>query len=299
MKVERFSKNVHRIILTGKQAEVAILSDIHWDNPHCDRKLLKKHLDYCLENTIPVVIIGDLFCLMQGRGDNRRSKSDIRPEHNNSKYLDSVVETAVEWFSPYAKLFTVIGYGNHETGIIKYQETDLLQRFVDQLNYKNGTTVYTGGYGGWIVYNLNTRPSKNKMNGVAVTFKHKYYHGSGGGGIVTKGAINLTRALEMYEDIDIFTMGHIHENAVRIDVREGLAYSSRKGYEIKHKYIYHCITGTYKEEYGEGDKGWHVERGAPPKPLGGRILILSSSEKKNGGNKNVLSKNVDSRLFPI
>ena len=43
--------------------------------------------------------------------------------------------------------------------------------------------------------------------------KIRYFHGSGGGGVVTKGALNLTRALEMYEDFDVFTMGHIHENA--------------------------------------------------------------------------------------
>jgi len=291
MEVIKYGKNLHRIILTGKSAEVAVLSDIHWDNPKCDRKLLKKHLDYCLENKIPIVIIGDLFCLMQGRGDNRRNKSDILPEHNNARYLDSVVETAVEWFSPYAHLFTVIGYGNHETGVIKYQETDVLQRFVDLLNYKNGTTVYTGGYGGWILYTLVTR--KGGKKNVSVAFKHKYYHGSGGGGIVTKGAINLTRALEMYEGMDIFTMGHIHENSVRLDVRETTEYLGKGNAKIVHKYIHHCITGTYKEEYGDGDKGWHIERGAPPKPLGGRILMFSTNESKE------LTKKVDSKQFPI
>jgi hypothetical protein len=30
----------------------------------------------------------------------------------------------------------------------------------------------------------------------------------------------LTRALELYEDFDVFTMGHIHENASRNDVRD-------------------------------------------------------------------------------
>jgi hypothetical protein len=48
-------------------------------------------------------------------------------------------------------LLTVIGYGNHETAIIKNLETDPLQRFVDLLNYTNKTSVYTGGYGGWLV----------------------------------------------------------------------------------------------------------------------------------------------------
>ena len=169
-KLEKILRNVHSLELTGEK--LAILSDLHWDNPKCDREKLKAHLDYCKANKIPILINGDLFCLMQGRGDRRGNKSDIRPEHNNAKYLDSVIETAVEWFSPYAHLLTVIGYGNHETTIIKYQETDVLQRFVDLLNYKNKTNVQTGGYGGW----LSIRISCHKSS----IIKHlKYFHGSG------------------------------------------------------------------------------------------------------------------------
>ena len=267
MKVIRHGKNVHEIQLEGKYAEIAMLSDLHWDNPKCDQDLLKKHLDYCKEENIPVIINGDMFCLMQGRGDNRRNKSDIRPEHNNARYLDSVVETAVEWFTPYADILTVIGYGNHETGIIKWQETDILQRFVDLLNLKCHSNVQVGGYGGWIVIKMNNHSR-------IATTKIKYFHGSGGGGVVTKGALNLTRALELYEGCDVYTMGHIHENAARNDVRDALESNSKKGYSINHKPIHLMITGCYKEEYGDGSKGWHVERGAPIKPIGGRMLTI-------------------------
>lgn len=285
--VKKISKNIHNIYLKGVAADIAILSDIHWDNPKCDRDTLKKHLNHCLKNNIPIVIIGDLFCLMQGRGDKRSSKSDIRPEHNNSRYLDSVIETAVEWWTPYAKLLTVIGYGNHETAIIKHQETDVLNRFVNMLNLKTGSNVHTGGYGGWIIYTI-TR-SKNATS----SFRHKYYHGSGGGGIVTKGALNLTRSLEMYENMDLFTMGHIHENSSRNDVRESLEYVNGK-YKMVHKKIHHCITGTYKEEYGDGSSGWHVERGAPVKPIGGRIVTISTKRKTDD-----VVKMIDSKMFPI
>ena len=267
MKVIRHGKNVHEIQLEGKYAEIAMLSDLHWDNPKCDQDLLKKHLDYCKEENIPVIINGDMFCLMQGRGDNRRNKSDIRPEHNNARYLDSVVETAVEWFTPYADILTVIGYGNHETAIIKWQETDILQRFVDLLNLKCHSNVQVGGYGGWIVIKMNNHSR-------IATTKIKYFHGSGGGGVVTKGALNLTRALELYEGCDVYTMGHIHENAARNDVRDALESNSKKGYSINHKPIHLMITGCYKEEYGDGSKGWHVERGAPIKPIGGRMLTI-------------------------
>ena len=292
MNVIKHAKNIHEIKLEGCKARVAMLSDIHWDNPKCDWDLLKKHLDYCVSENIPIMFNGDFFCLMQGKGDRRGNKSDIRPEHNNAKYLDSIVETAVEWFSPYAHLMTVVGYGNHETAIIKWQETDILQRFVDLLNYKNNTNVYTGGYGGWLVV-------RSTLHGTSrACIKIKYFHGSGGGGVVTKGALNLTRALEMYEGFDVFTMGHIHENSCRNDVRDTIEHSAKVGYRNVLKDIHLMLTGTYKEEYEDGSKGWHVERGAPPKPVGGRILTIDYKQIRVDGDKKVL-KQVDSHKFPL
>lgn len=291
MEVIKLGKNIHKIAFKSKKAKIALFSDIHWDNPKCNRELLKKDLDYCLQNNIPVHINGDLFCLMQGRGDRRSSKSDILPEHNNSKYLDSIVQTAVEWFTPYKDILTVIGYGNHETAIIKWQETDILHRFVDLFNMTNNTQIYTGGYGGWMIYQLQAKGNTR------TSFKHKYFHGSGGGGVVTKGAINLTRATEMYEGFDIFSMGHIHENSCRNDSIEIL--STQNGcYDVKLKEIHLALTGTYKEEYGNGSKGWHIERGAPPKTIGGRILEISFKIVRIKNLKKTITK-VDSYKFPI
>lgn len=291
--VEKITKNIAKINLVGKHVQLALLSDLHWDNPKCDRDLLKKHLDYCLENNIKVMLNGDTFCMMQGKWDPRRSKKDIRPEHNKANYLDAVIETAVDWFTPYADILTVVGYGNHETGIIRNVETDPLQRFVDLLNYKCKSNVITGGYGGWLI--LNIFPSEKSSKNFAT--KVRYFHGSGGGGIVTRGAINLTRALELAEGFDVFTMGHIHENAARNDVREDLNTEGGQ-YKIKLKQIHMAITGTYKEEYGEGYMGWHVERGAPPKPVGGRILNIYLSMEEKQGKQN-WSKIIDSSKFPL
>jgi len=288
--VKEYSRNTHSIEL-NENRKIAILSDLHWDNPKSDWTLLKSHLEYCLKNQIPVFVNGDFFCLMQGKGDRRGNKSDIRQIHNNAKYLDSIVETAVEWFSPYASILTVLGYGNHETAIIKHQETDILRRFVDLMNYTNKSEIHVGGYGGWInlLYGHNNRES------LKFSSKMKYFHGSGGGGIVTKGAINLTRALEMYEGMDIFTMGHIHENWSRNDIRDKFEYNpGKKTYEQKLIEVHHMITGTYKEEYEDGYAGWHVERGAPPKPIGGRIITIDI--QRDGNN---FIKQIDSSRFPL
>lgn len=293
MELIKHGKNVHQLRFETNNFKIAMLSDLHWDNPKCDRDLLKRHLDYCLDKSIPIMLNGDTFCLMQGRGDRRSSKDDIRPEHNNARYLDSIVETAVDWFSPYAHLITVIGYGNHETAIIKWQETDILRRFVDLLNYTNGTNVQAGGYGGWLILAMN-----NSRKGVKMSCKIKYFHGSGGGGVVTKGAINLTRALEMCEDFDVFTMGHIHENSSRNDVRESIHQNSATGFTSVQKELHMMLTGTYKEEYGTGASGWHVERGAPPKPLGGRILTFKGERRQVDGQIKYF-KFIDSHKFNL
>jgi len=288
--VQKISRNIHRIDL-GSKKQLAVLSDLHWDNPKSDWVLLKKHLNYCLENNIPVFVNGDFFCLMQGKGDRRGNKSDIRPEHNNARYLDSIVETAVEWFAPYKDILTVIGYGNHETAIIKHQETDILQRFVDLFNLTHKANVFTGGYSGWI--NLICKHSDARKTNISSQLK--YFHGSGGGGIVTKGAINLTRALETYEGMDVFCLGHIHENWSRNDVRDSFSYNPGiHSYELIQKEIHHMITGTYKEEYGDGSHGWHVERGAPIKPIGGRILTIQTVRRGDS-----YSKQIDSIRFPL
>ena len=58
------------------------------------------------------------------------------------------------------------------------------------------------------------------------------------------------------------------------------------------------ITGTYKEEYSDGSHGWHIERGAPPKPVGGRILEIQVI-RKQVEKKDTYIKQIDSRRFPL
>ena len=294
MNLIKHEKNIHELRVEGSSFRMGMFSDIHWDNPKCDWNLLKRDLDYCLKNEIPIMFNGDTFCLMQGAYDPRKMKGDIRPEHNNARYFDSIIETAVDFFLPYANLLTVVGYGNHETSIIKRQETDVIQRFVTLLNYKAGSNVMTGGYGGWLIVNQLLKAKSN----ITQATKIKYFHGSGGGGLVTKGALNLTRAMEMYEGYDVFTMGHIHENSARNDVRDSINFHPTKGYYFNHKQIHSMITGTYKEEYINGLYGWHVERGAPMKPVGGRLLTIECGRDRSD-NKDILVRNIDSMKFPL
>ena len=47
----------------------------------------------------------------------------------------------------------------------------------------------------------------------------------------------------------------------------------------------------------DGAYGWHVERGAPIKPVGGRILTIEYARSLE--NKDSSVRNIDSMKFPL
>ena len=233
-------------------------SDRHWDNPHSSRSLQKKHLELARDRNAKVLDFGDLFCVMQGKYDPRASKSNIRPEHNVENYLDAVIDTATDWFKPYADMFALVSYGNHETAIRKRRETDLIERFITLLNYKAGTSLTKGLYTGWIKFHFEHESGSGRK-----TFNMNYTHGSGGGGPVTKGVIQTNRRAVYLPDAHFCISGHIHEQWLITIPRERI---TDYGKPYLDEQVHVCLP-TYKEEYLMGED-FHRERGRPPKPLG-------------------------------
>lgn len=243
-------------ISKDKDAWFLLTADWHWDNPKCDRDLLKKHLDQAKERNAGVLVFGDLFCLMQGKYDGRRMKGDVRPEHNNATYIDSVIDTFAEWIEPYRANMAFVSYGNHETSILKHLETDVLQRMSAQ------TKIPLGKYDGWVRFVPKIMPKDGTVIKNGQVTNIYYHHGSGGGGIVTKGVIQTNRRNSYIDGADIMVSGHIHEAWIMETPKESITSHGT----IERKSVMHVQTGTYKEEFT--GSGWHVERGAPPKPLG-------------------------------
>lgn len=272
--VHKYSRNVHALDIP-KKSTFLLLSDLHWDNPKCDRELLKNHLDEAVRRKAYIVVNGDLFCLMQGKYDPRRSKKDILPEHNKANYLDAVVDDAIEWFAPYAQHLVLVGYGNHETAIIKNVETDPLQRFAYGLQTKYGSPVQVGGYGG--VLHLRNALSKT---GSRQSFVIHYYHGYGGGGAVTKGVIQDQRIMAMSEGYDLIWQGHVHELYHHVNTVHSYDAINKR---IKQRDVHQLRTSAYKEEYEDGYGGFHIERGRPPKPMGGYWLHLEFGKRRQDG----------------
>jgi len=73
------------------------------------------------------------------------------------------------------------------------------------------------------------------------------------------------------ENADMIWQGHVHNDYELTYMTERLSLHNI----IELKEVVHVRTATYKEEYNDGKGGWHVERGAGPKPLGGRWLHLT------------------------
>lgn len=262
------SPNVVKVYLDCKKKKThwfLLSGDRHHDNPHCDQELEKKHLDQALEREAGIIDVGDLFCAMQGKYDKRSSKSDIRPEHQNGEYLDALVNTAAEFYEPYAKNIVALGYGNHETSILGRHETNLTERLAQALRTKTKALVPVTGYTGWVRFNLDNGSGCRSSR----TLWHM--HGYGGGGPVTQDTIQAQRQNAYIEGADIMLSGHVHQRWCQENMK---AYLDNHG-EVKQRSSWYVKTSSYKEEWTTGVGGWHVGTGKPPKPLGAWWLKLT------------------------
>lgn len=271
--IEHATRNVHVVRMDpgAKRWRVLIQSDEHWDNPDCDLEMLRRHHDAAVEHQAPILKVGDFYCVMQGKYDRRSDKSKLRPEHQCGDYLDAVARTGATALEPYAHHIVMLGRGNHEQAILKNHETDITERTAQILRDRTGAPVQGGGYGGFVKF-LFESPSGGSRRSVTLN----YYHGSGGGGPVTKGVIQTNRRQESV-DADIYCTGHVHEAWA---VRRGRVYLNHD-LRVVHAPGLHVCTPGYKDEYKDGFGGWHVETGKPPKPKGAYWIEFERDGKRD------------------
>ena len=252
-------------IKVGDSVRVLLQFDEHWDNPKSNQDLIRQHMQQAVDNGCPIVKGGDTFCAMQGRYAPRRARTDIRPEHDHSNYVDRLVSGYAEFAEFAAPNIAFMGRGNHELGVLKNIETDLIERTAERLRLK-GSSVLTGGIGGWLLFRVQITKTSSTVLPVF------YHHGHGGGGPVTKGVIQTNRRSTYLPDARVVISGHVHEEwqvtmaRDRIDKYTGRTYLDEQ---------LHICTATYKDEYGPDKSTWHSLNGRPPKPIGATWLNLT------------------------
>lgn len=247
-----------------------LASDIHLDNPHCDRNLLARHLDQAKARNGHALFFGDVLCLMQGKLDRRASKGAIRPEHLGSNYFDLVFRECADWLSPWAQTILMMSDGNHETAIITHNEIDPLGNLVRLLRDSHGAFTEHMRYQGfiWFTFHQTSSDREHKIRRTTLFFHHGAW-----GGIITKGTMGGGRYASIAPDARILINGHNHERTIVSHPCYRLNSSGKQHIEQR----WHLQTGTYKEEF-HGGGGWAVERIVMPKSLGGIWLRLKPTK---------------------
>jgi hypothetical protein len=260
-----------RIPYTSNEEEATffLASDIHLDNPKCDRTLFAKHLNEMKERNGQALFFGDVMCLMQGKKDRRGSKGDIRPEHLGSNYFDLVFRETAEWLRPWQERILMMGDGNHETAVINNQEINPLENVVRIMRDTGAPTEHMG-YQGFVRFVFHQQDSS------CVRRSTLYFHHGAWGGIITKGTMGGGRYASIAPDADLVLNGHNHERSMVAHPCYRVAETGKVWIEQR----WHLQTGTYKQEF-DGTGGWAVERIVMPKSLGGIWLTLRP--RKRGG----------------
>ncbi len=253
------------------------MSDAHIDNAHADRAMFDRHMRLCRERNARWLSNGDFLCLMQGKYDLRSDTSACRPEHQQGRYLDAVINTTADYIAPHADMALLFAPGNHETAIRKRHETDMNERLVEAAKVRNkGCQAYAGSYANWVRFLVRHRDRRQLVGGSVVMYMH---HGYGGGGPVTRGTIQTSRMAVYLPDADIIWTGHTHDEWIMPIQRARLSPHGRAYLDR----TMHIRSPGYKDEFSE-QNGWAVERGMPPKPKGALWLRFYMENTRNHNN---------------
>ena len=251
----------------AQQREFLLCSDIHLDNPKCDRDLLRKHLKQAQDRGGHALFFGDVLCLMQGKKDRRGSKGSIRPEHLGSNYFDLVFREAADFLAPFASTILMMSDGNHETAVLNNNEVDPLGNLVRIMRDRHKAPTEHMRYQGFIWFTFyrpgSERPAQKSRRTTL------FFHHGAWGGIITKGTMAGGRYASIAPDASIFLNGHNHERSIVSHPCYRLLSSGKQRIVQR----WHLQTGTYKEEFADGG-GWAIERIVMPKSLGGIWLRL-------------------------
>jgi hypothetical protein len=251
-----------------------LISDVHFDSKYCDKTLLKKHLDQAIEKNAKIIIGGDFFDCMQTRNDKRGNKADN--DYYLTTYFNEILEHVYEFLEPYKDSIIQLGYGNHETSIIKHSEIDLTKFLAFKLN------VIATGYSGFIIFKL----AGANNNGGGISKMMFYHHGFGGNAPRTKGMLNVPDLIMQAPEADLFWVQHKHniwyteESPIRIGKNGKIYYRDQQIF----------MTSTYKDDHRKGVGGWAVEKGMKKTPFGGWWLKLRL-KKKDG--ERILQSNLE------
>lgn len=268
--IEQTSRDVvtlrHIGTASGWTQRYLLLADVHFDSPYCNRRLLKSLLEQAKEQGAGVFCFGDWFDAMQSRADRRSDKSELMPAYKAGDYVNRLVDDSADFLAPYANNIVFLADGNHEKGLRKHLEVDILLLLAGRLG------VAKMGYSGFVRFLFQRSDKGGKTSRVMY-----FHHGAGGGGEVTQGIMRAQRQAAWVGDADIFVAGHIHSQWSTWVERLRLSNAG----VVYRDSVLHLSLPTLKDEFSM-DGGFHVERGRSPRPQGAYWLDFRHKLPEHG-----------------
>ncbi len=189
-------------------------SDLHFDSKHCWREQAQDDLDLMKSHGASWSGHGDLVDVMQGQGDKRQWKEELRPEYVGLGfgYYEAVVDDVVKFLRPYRDHCILLADGNHETKIDRLHEhRALTKQIIFDLNRGIKKPILFGDYAGWIVFNFVDGPRTAPV-------VMRYHHGSG-----LKSEAARVRYIMEHPRADIFVIAHNHTSESKVHAREDIS----------------------------------------------------------------------------
>jgi len=155
----------------------------------------------------------------------------------------------------------MLSHGNHETAILKNNETDILQRSIDLINREEDTGIKRMGYAGFVRFKFR------HQSGGKIRTKNLFFHHGKFGGVVTMGALGVKRFGAIVPDADFIVTGHTHDKWNM----ENQQFKLKANGVVEIKTQEHIKCGTYKREFKDLS-GWAIEKIVLPKSFGGWFI---------------------------
>lgn len=233
--------------LRDGEAWLMLRSDVHDDSPFSCNELADLHLKEAKARDAAVFDLGDLFDAMNGPGDKRADSQNVKAEDAGENYFVKIVRHRLERMKPYAKLFRLLGMGNHETAVLKWHAINLTELLASMLR-DAGSPVIAAGYRGYVQLDF----------GCDVVTLY-WTHGSRGLAPQSRGVLNVGRRAAYIQDADIVATGDSHHGWLVPQIRE------RKDAK---RLQWHIQIPSYKNEHALAARGYAIERELPPQPVG-------------------------------
>lgn len=196
---------IKRVFWDGDHYGLALFSDLHLGANDTDEDKLKKDLEQSCNENRRILINGDLVETILPTDKKRFTPSKSMSLRDDA--LNEITEYAVNFLKPYADYIDMIGTGNHEQSVIKYNSFDIIGAICVLLNRERSRSldpIHRAGYQGYAQYRIN-----DGNNRTTSSFTIYHHHGIGGSSPVTKGMIDFNRIIYSH-DADLWWIGHKH-----------------------------------------------------------------------------------------